>query len=160
MFAGNTIDRHGNIRQVTVAAGYCGNCNIFFIMESAYDKLKMMGVPICRMTEEKIYLKGTAFMNGMKLARESILMQYGYNVNQTEGLSSTQRKKILAVLIDNKILTKADIISYLDFFINQRKKQKSMEKDIDKWEDDKEFVLEYNKGSYEKYGVKGIYRPY
>ena len=76
----------------------------------------MMGLPICRMTEEKVYLKGSTFMNGMKLAQESILMQYGYNVNQTEGLSSTQRKKILAVLIDNKILTKADIVSYLDFF--------------------------------------------
>ena len=35
-----------------------------------------------------------------------------------------------------------------------------MEKAIDKWEDDKEFVLEYNKGSYAKFGVKGIYRPY
>ena len=113
----DVIGRHGNIRQVTIAAGYCGNCNIFFIMESAYDKLKMMGVPICRMTEEKVYLKGSTFMNGMKLAQESILMQYGYNVNQTEGLSSTQRKKILAVLIDNKILTKADIMSYLDTVI-------------------------------------------
>ena len=156
----DVIDRHGNIRHVMVAAGYCQNCNIFFIMESAYEKLKLVGVPICRMTEEKVYLKGSAFMNGMKLAQESILMQYGYNVNVTEGLSSTQRKKILAVLIDNKILTKSEIISYLDFFINQRKNQKNMEKAINKWEDDKEFVLEYNNGSYQQYGVRGIYRPY
>ena len=112
------------------------------------------------MSDEKAYLSSSSFVNGMMLAQESILMQYGYTVSQEEGLTSARRRKILAVLIDNRILTKSDIISYLDFFINQRKKQKSMEKAIDKWEDDKEFVLEYNKGSYAKFGVKGIYRPY
>lgn len=96
----------------------------------------------------------------MRLAQESILMQYGYNVSQTEDLSSARRKKILAVLVDNNVLTKSEIISYLDFFINQRKHQSKFEKAIAKWEADKEFIEEYKNGSYKQYGVKGIFRKY
>ena len=69
----------------------------------------------------------------MRLAQESILMQFGYNVSQQEGLSATSRQKILAVLIDNKIMTKNEIISYLDFFISQRSKQSRMEIAISKY---------------------------
>ena len=75
-------------------------------------------------------------------------------------LSSARRKKILAVLVDNDVLTKSEIISYLDFFINQRKHQSRFEKAIEKWESDKEFIEDYKNGSYKQYGVKGIYRKY
>ena len=80
------------------------------------------------------------FMNGSKLAQESILMQYGYNVSQTVGLSARQRQKILAVMIDNKVLSKSEIISYLDFFIRQHGSRNNMGIAISKWEDDREFV--------------------
>lgn len=92
----------------------------------------------------------------MKLAQESILMQHGYTVSQTEGLSTARRQKILAVLIDNKILTKSDIISYLDFFISQKKSNHMYEKAITKWQNDREFVAEYKIGHHKKYNVKGI----
>lgn len=59
-------------------------------------------------------MKGT-YINGMRLAKESLLIQYGYNVSQTEGLTDLRRHKILAVIIDNKIMSKGEIISYLDF---------------------------------------------
>lgn len=154
------INREGNVKQTTVPAGYCPNCNIFFIMESTYQQLKMRGTPVCRVSDEKAYLSNNSFANGMLLARESILMQYGYTVSQEEGLTSARRRKILAILIDNKILTKSDIISYLDFFINQRKYQYRYEKAIEKWENDREFVSEYKSGSYTQYGVGGIYRKY
>ena len=62
--------------------------------------------------------------------------------------------KILAVMIDNKILTKTAIISYLDFFISQRQSQPKFEAAISKWENDREFVSNYYKGSYAKYGRK------
>lgn len=154
------IDKFGNVRHEVVSAGYCPNCNIFFIMESTYQKLKLKGTLVCRISDEKTYLNGTAPENGMCLAQESILMQYGYNVSQVEGLSSARRKKILAVLVDNDVLTKSEIISYLDFFINQRKHQNRFEKAIEKWESDKEFIEEYKNGSYKQYGVKGIFRKY
>lgn len=154
------IDKLGNIKHEIVSAGYCPNCNIFFLMESTYQKLKLKGTLVCRISDEKTYLNGTTSENGMRLAQESILMQYGYNVSQLEDLSSARRKKILAVLVDNDVLTKSEIISYLDFFINQRKHQSRFEKAIEKWESDKEFIEDYKNGSYKQYGVKGIYRKY
>ena len=154
------INDKGDVVQARVPAGYCSNCNVFFIMESTYQRLKMKGTPICRISDEKTYLKTNISANGMRLAQESVLMQYGYTVSQQEGLSSSRRAKILAVLIDNDILTRTEIISYLDFFINQRKFQHKYEKAIEKWEIDREFVSEYKTGAYSQYGISGISRKY
>ena len=126
-------------------------------MESTYQKIRNMGIVVCRISDEKSYLKNP-YINGMRLANESILMQFGYTVSQVEGLSSTKRQKILAVIIDNHILTKTEIISYLDFFINQRKYQSRFELAISKWEADREFVQEYRIGEFTQFGVNAIYR--
>lgn len=152
------INGNGEIEQTKVSAGYCPNCNVFFIMESTFQDLKRRGTPVCRISDEKSYLKNNCFVNGVKLAQESILMQYGYNVSQEEGLSDTRRRKILALLVDNKILTRSDIISYLDFFINQRKYQHKFEKAIEKWESDREFISKYQIGTYTQYSIHGIHR--
>lgn len=153
----NIIDNKNEERLVKVSAGYCRTCNTYFVMESSYDNLKRMGIPLCRMSDEKTYLKNYS-VNGMILAQESILMQYGYNVSQTEGLSSSRRQKILAVLIDKGILSKSEIISYLDFFISQRESQSKYQIAISKWEMDREFVEGYRIGEYHQYGVNALYR--
>lgn len=153
----NIIDKNNEEKLFRINAGYCTDCNIFFIMESSYEKLKHKGIPICRVSDEKTYMKNYS-VNGMLLAQESILMQYGYNVNQQEGLSTLRRQKILAVLIDKKILSKSEIISYLDFFISQRQTQSKYQIAISKWEHDREFVENYRIGEYHQYGVNAIYR--
>ena len=152
-----SIDCDGKKQLMQIPAGYCRQCNTYFIMESTYQKLKNKGIILCRITDEKTYMKGL-YVNGMQLAQESILMQYGYNVSQTEGLSQRTRQKILALLIDNKALSKSEIISYLDFFISQRAGRSSMELAISKWETDREFVENYRIGEYTQYGINAIYR--
>ena len=147
----------GKERLVKVSAGYCKQCKVYFIMESTYEKLRNMGIILCRICDEKSYMKNS-FVNGMRLAQESILMQFGYTVSQEEGLSSTRRQKILAVMIDNKIISKSEIISYLDFFISQKQYQSRFELAVSKWEADREFVQEYRVGQYTQYGVNAIYR--
>lgn len=151
------VDDNGKEKLVKVSAGYCKVCKVYFIMESTYEKLRNMGVVLCRICDEKSYMKNS-FVNGMKLAQESILMQFGYTVSQTEGLSATRRQKILAVIIDNHILSKSEIISYLDFFISQRQYQSKFEIAVSKWETDREFVQEYKIGEYTQFGVNAIYR--
>ena len=150
------ITQKGEVKQLKISAGYCPQCKIFFILESTYDYLKSRGTPLCRISSEKAYLKGTGSYNGMKLAQESILMQHGYNVSQEEALSQTRRQTILAVLIDNKVLTKSDVIGYLDFFISQKKGNPKFGKAISKWQDDREFVAEYKIGAYKQYSINGI----
>ena len=152
------VTNKGETINTTVSAGYCPECNAYFIMESTYQMLKNRGTPLCRVSDEKAYLQGISYVNGMKLANESLLMQYGYNVSQQEGLTETRRHKILAVLIDNKIMTKSEIISYLDFFISQRQGRSMYEVAIHKWSTDRDFVEEYNSGSYTRVGISGILR--
>lgn len=151
------IDDNGKRKQIKISAGYCSQCKIYFIMDSTYQNLKKKGMVLCRVTDEKNYMK-SGCINGMKLAQESLLMQYGYNVSQTEGLTTTGRQKILAVIIDNKIMSKSEIVSYLDFFINQRSSIPRMEVAISKWEADRDFVENYKIGHYTQFGVKAIYR--
>ena len=151
------IGDDGREKIVKITAGYCEQCKIYFIMESTYEKLRNMGVVLCRICDEKSYMKNT-WVNGIKLAQESILMQFGYTVSQEEGLSSSRRQKILAVMIDNKVLSKSEIISYLDFFISQRQYQRKFELAVSKWEADREFVQEYKVGQYTQFGVNAIYR--
>ena len=128
-----------------------------FILDSTYQNLKKKGMILCRISDEKNYMKG-GYANGIKLAQESLLMQYGYNVSQTEGLTATARQKILAVIIDNKIMSKSEIISYIDFFISQRSSNSRMDVAISKWEADRDFVENYKIGEYTQFGVNAIYR--
>lgn len=152
------IDEDGKKHLEKISAGYCPQCNIYFIMESTYENLKRRGIILCRISDHKNYMKMAYMSNGVKLAQESILMQYGYNVSQIKGLSKLRRQKILAVIIDNDVLSKSEIISYLDFFIRQRSHMSNMETAISKWEEDEEFVEHYRIGEYTKFGVNAIYR--
>lgn len=151
------VNKKGIIENVKITAGYCPECKVFFILESTYAHLKHKGIPLCRITSEDAYLKSKVSAEGMNLAPESILMQYGYSVSQKEDLSDFQRQKILSVLIDNKIMTKSSIISYLDFFILQKKKNPKYEKAISRWQDDREYVSGYKIGSKNAYVIKGIH---
>lgn len=151
------IDERDKRRQVNISAGYCRQCGTYFIMESTYLNLKKKGLILCRVSDEKTY-KSSMSVNGMQLAQQSVLMQYGYNVSQTEGLTQKERRKILAVIIDNNIMSKSEIISYLDFFISQRAGRSNMEIAISKWENDRDFVAVYRSGEYSKFGVNAIYR--
>ena len=113
---------------------------------------------MCRVSDEKTYTSRGTMANGMHLSQESILMQYGYTVSQMEGLSDIRRQKILEILVDGRVLTRSDVIGYLDFFINQRKNQHQYEKAIDKWKNDRDFIEHYKTGSYMEYKISSIYR--
>ncbi len=154
----DVIDDRGVVSKINIPAGYCPKCNVFFILESTFQHIKAKGTPICRISDEKSYLKSFTNVKGMKLAQESILMQYGYTVSQQEGLSQNRRRKILNTLIDNSVLTKTDIISYLDFFINQHKHQHKYELAVKKWEKDREYVSHYKLGQYTEFKVGSISR--
>lgn len=145
------MNKNIQMEEVVVAAGYCKQCKTYFILESTYQQISKRGIVACRSTDEKSYLNQT-YMNGKKLAQESILMQFGYTVSQAEGLSEERRQKILSVLVDNHILTKSEIISYLDFFISQRKNDK-FARAVAKWELDRNYIRNYKVGEYSRIGV-------
>ena len=149
------INQKGNFEIMKVPAGYCKDCNVYFIFEDVYKRILSRGTPICRMYDWKTIENGSNVGN-MMLAPESLLRQYGYNVNANEGLSSERRKRILQILVDNQIMTKSEIISYLKFFISQRKNNSSMKMAVEKWNSDKAFIENYKIGSLQNYYVRSL----
>lgn len=158
-----TITRQGTVNKITIPAGYCSTCNMYFIMESTYKRIKNSGIPICRTMDEKSYENNisTGLYNN-NLAPESVLMQFGYNVSQKDDLPVEQRRRILAAIVDNKVLKRNEVVSYLDYFINQRKNQKNKDgslryKDaMDKWRMDRAWINQYKLGSYKEVLIRSI----
>ena len=149
----SVVNDEGKTIHQYVPAGYCKDCDVYFILEKTYLSLKRMGVILCRVSDEKHYLRMLA-RGRIQLAQESPLHQYGYNVSAAEGLSDVQRRKILAALIDNKVMTRAEIMSYLSMFTNLNGDRFMRASAL--WQMDYEFVSGYRMGDYQKYGVKAV----
>jgi hypothetical protein len=84
------------------------------------------------------------------MASESPLKLCGYNVSQAEGLSATTRQYLLAKIIHDGIMTKLDVIHYLEHFINMNGAKKENVLALEKWCDDLDFVHKYNKSTQPK----------
>ena len=152
------IDQNGNIKNKKIPAGYCASCKVYFILDSTYENLLKNGIPVCRISSASSYLKEkTNTHDGMNLAEESILKQYGYTVAENESLSPAQRRKILSCLIDSGIMSKMGVISYLDFFINSKKKLKKFDNAVKKWKSDRAYVEKYKIGSFKEVEVGTIH---
>ena len=76
------------------------------------------------------------------LNTESILHEFGYNVNKSDSLSSAQRHSILSDLVDLEILKVEKIVEYLDWFIKTHTSSCYFEARC-KWEFDKKYIMNY-----------------
>ena len=78
------------------------------------------------------------------MATESPLKLCGYNVSQSEGLSAETRQFLLAKIIHDGIMSKLDVIHYLEHFINMNGAKKENALALEKWCSDLDFVHKYN----------------
>lgn len=157
-----TISRMGNVNKITIPAGYCPSCNMYFIMDSTYKTIKNSGVPICKTMDDKTYTSMLENQLSGRWSQESILMQFGYSVSQVDDLPRVQRQKILAAIVDNRVLSKSDVISYLNNFIDLRKNQKNSDGSqkyrvaIMRWTEDRTFITHYKTGTFEEVQIRRI----
>ena len=153
------VDRNRGFVELTVPAGYCQQCQKFFILESDYAQITSRGEPLCTVLDEKRYrdnYKNENYFSEISAWPEkSILGKCGYTVSQTTGLSTLERRIILANVIDREILSKIEIRSHLKKQIALHERHPIA---VDKWESDEDFVAAYNKGYYAKYGVTTLRR--
>ena len=136
----------GKVFYMIIQAEYRDDCNHFFISKETYNHLFENGIPLCRLIKRKDYNDRLGKGN-LDLKPQSILMDYGYNVSEQNGLSVLARHNILSMLIDKKICSRSRIVSYLGFFIKQRQLNGSMNEAISKWEDDIHFLSNYRAGA-------------
>ena len=128
------IKHNGEVYKQKIPAFYCSECNLYFIYNNQYERIKRNGVPLCPIYEYNKYLN--VLGNNMNLNQESLLHSFGYNVGSAEDLSSKQRQRILRFVVENGIIDKHKIIALLNYFIDMRKGQMKFNNAIKKWNDD------------------------
>lgn len=110
-----------------VAIYYCCECDRYFIAYAEYLKLKedYGGCVLANLRCVK-YLWDDVDV-------ESPLYLCGYNVSKQKGLKPEERRRILKFVMDNGVLTRAQVEDYIVRFIHLRKNRPSMEAAVSKW---------------------------
>ena len=130
------------IEEIEIPAFYCKNCKLYFIYDSEYKELLKHGIPTCPVHEEIKYFSSTNTFD--KYESESLLRQFGYNVNSQDNLSTNERRKVIDTVINNGIMNKSDVLSLLNFLASSRKNQYNMQNAVSKWESDIKYTRELN----------------
>ena len=138
------ITRKGKLFDTTFPITFCATCKKYFIREETYEKLRNQGILCCRIIEEvRDNQKSGSRGRYDDWNEESIIHQYGYNVNAKQNLSEKQRHKILSMIIEYRIQTKHQIIDFIQMQVDQRSGRPHMENAVAKWKRDIQFLEEY-----------------
>ena len=144
-------------KTVELSVNYCTKCGRFFIGEESYNSYrKQYGVLIGHIRLES---SGTTSYNGEPLADASPLRLCGYTVNKTDNLSEYERQYIITQVIINGVMTKSEVVSYLEYFIDHNGRQERNQLAVEKWQSDLEFTLSYNFEEQDRYLISDI-QPY
>ena len=108
---------------------------------------KICGTPLCRIVTKKDYVQyGKEYFDNWNQWRSvSPLRMWGYSVNDNDGLSDQQRRRILECIVDSKAMTKDRVLSYLDLFrkISSGRRENANQK----WKSDRDYIARYRLGS-------------
>ena len=126
------LTQDGSPRKVTFESGVCPECQgtlRYFIPKATWNRLKSFGIPICR--------QSTA-VDPDDWPIESLLHQLGYNVGQTDNLSTEFRRNILKLVICSHIYEKRHLEGFLRTRISlaSGSQSRDMSTAIQRWESD------------------------
>ena len=134
-----------NIRyEISVPAAYCKKCNRYYILENYYDKLKNYGYICCKIEKFDVLIgkKNQAYSS---CKDKSLLKIYGYNVNSASRLTEGERHRILDFVIGNKIMSRNEVITLLEWQVQTKKKDKKYRNAVEKWGRDLEYLRKRQK---------------
>lgn len=139
------LTEDGEITEIRVNCAYCEQCRYFFISDHVYNKVKKKYVIMCRVITEIDYINnvGNLRVCYQNMNAESVLKEYGYNVQSKNPLTEEQRRAILRYLFNNKILPGYTIANYLSTFIAQKKYMRTHAMAVEKWKADLEYFEDY-----------------
>jgi hypothetical protein len=154
------LSKYGKVINVETPAGHCMQCGVFYIHDYIYQKLlTTYGQPMCTVITEKQYISGAYLKMNTGMAQQSLLRMCGYTVSSSEGLSDKERRRILDTIISNGIMSKFDIITYLNYFIRIRKNDtKDMSEAIRKWQSDINYLEKVSVSTMKRYSVDQVYK--
>lgn len=135
------LDKDGNVTYFQLHASYCFECNRFTILKSDFNVIK--DIVICKVIDETTEYQNEISDDFEIEQKESILTQYGYNVQTQKDLSEQQRHMILSSLIEAHIMTRREIIDHITTLIDRGSKIPKWKLATQKWREDRQFVGEY-----------------
>ncbi len=147
-------DSKGRIHTYLFPIAYCKTCNLYFALNDTYQELKKKGRILSQIMTYKDYKEyGEYNFESSYWKKESPLHILGYNVSKDEDLSPSQRRVILERAIEKGLLSRDQVLSYLDFFVRTHK---SAYDAVNKWESDRQHIASYNLYSNPKIAVGKI----
>ena len=135
------IDNGNCIKEVSVEAMYCTECNQYYISEVEYEKLCRKG-RICSRVITLMEYKKIAEKGFHSWAEKSLLRSYGYIVNEQDNLTDVERHRILSFVIENGIMKVEEIIYFIEWLIN-RNTGKNFYNARLKWKMDIDYIRNY-----------------
>lgn len=144
--------------KIEINVSYCKDCERFTMLKSEY--LKIVGTPVCEVrdlsTNKIINHSSNDFFGETK---EHKLHRLGYNVRYGNGMSNFDRQRLLARIINNKELSRDEIISHIEYCININSNKPNMDLAVRKWKMDLEFLHNF-KPDAEKVAIGSITLKY
>lgn len=105
-------------RPEKMSINYCKECERYYINSESYRQYaELYGLPMLRLSSRR--LGGKIDYNEWN--KESELAAYGYSAGESKGLGETHRQRLLADLVDSGLMTKSEIVGWLEFLIRTRK---------------------------------------
>lgn len=142
-------------REVELDVEYCPICKRYMLNYTSYEQYRERhGLLIGKLK----MISGNGAGGEFDMAAESPLKLCGYNVSQTGGLATGTRQFLLAKIIHDGIMSKLDVIHYLEHFINMNGAKIENVLALEKWSDDLDFVHKYDKNIQPKVYIGKIKR--
>lgn len=120
---------------------YCEKCHRYFELKSSFEfQIKSIGLQLSDVLTGYYndYMIPITFKH-FGLNEKSLLGKYGYSVKK-EGPSKYERQKIIRYILENHIMSKSEIKTFLDYLISFNGKKSNMDNAISKWQNDISYI--------------------
>ena len=117
---------------------YCEKCRKYFCFYQQFIlELKQYNIVLNDFLAEFYdeYNNNLSTHSG-SLRIKSILAKYGYSVSKEKKLNARKRFQILSFIIDRGIMSKAEVLSHIQYLINYNGKKESNKNAVLKWKED------------------------
>ena len=147
------IYNNGITKQYEIPGIVCGTCEKYYIFKSIYDTYKVYGRIECLIEAQELPDMGFKDLkeplDTSTFNSSSILSDKGYTVRADTNIKTFDRQKILAAIVEEKLMTRHQIASHLEHQISLRNKDPKYHNAIQKWREDIDFILHYGNGDLE-----------
>lgn len=143
-----------NNQDIRLNVEHCKTCGKFYLRYSLYERYREkygMLLGRIKMDSASINVDGDII-----LSEFSPLRLCGYSVNQQDGYTKTERHYIISKVIEKGVLTKNEVIRYLEHFINRNGQRSNNTLALEKWKEDLHFTMQYKLSEQAQYRLKRI----